>query len=821
MESRTLSNLEYGKVLERLASFAVSEAGAKACRSISPYADAQDACQATELFRQGRQWVQTSRIRLAPFPALDGMFAFVDANNAVLDLDDLFALKQTLAQARAIVDSLSDETGRSAPVWPMLTEMVSRYPWPGQVWSSLTRCIAEDGRLKDESSPDLLLVRQSIRRIHQSCTSKAKAFIASHNLLQYMQDEYITLASDRYVLPLRSNFKGRVPGIIHDYSQTGETCYFEPMFLVEINNELQELKQQEREEERKILAFLTGLFRSERDAVHSVYGLLVLADVLLAKCALADAFSGTALDITEVPADTFSTRTASGANVPAGQVDEADSFNPSSPASPIAFSPAGADTLHLVNARHPLLALTDAGALPVDITLKSGQRALVISGGNAGGKTVCLKTLGLIGLMAMSGLPVPVDAGSSMPAWTQFFAFIGDEQSLEESVSTFTAQVQHLSRAWQMADTGTLVILDEFGAGTDPAQGAALAQAVIDELLERGAMVAAATHFPALKAYALSKEGVRAASVLFDPHTKKPLYRLAYDQVGASQAIDVAREHGMPEAVLQRAQNYLLMDGEDTSALIERLNSLAVTREQELAALKREQKKFTERKAKLEKQTERERKELFTEMQAQSQAILREWKSGKASHKQALKEMAKAREKLVAPVTSQPKAEALRLEDITPGQHLWYLPWNKQAKVEEVDGRRKKIKIDLSGVAMWAALTDVALHKESEKSHPVTGSRGIGNAAGGQKNISKPSSGMTMRVDLRGMRADVAINELSRFIDKAILMSATTVEIIHGRGTGALRKEVHRSLDETPAVAEHRLAPEDLGGDGMTIAELR
>ncbi len=773
MEQRTLHNLEFDKVLGHLAGFAVSEAGAAACRSLAPFARAEEARAATEFFRQGQVWARYTAFRLRQFPPLTGMFEFVSAPANVLDLDDLWALRQVLGLAKELVDSIAEAPG-GAVQWPLLQEAVNRYPWPGQCWSGLARCIGENGQIRDESSPELLLVRQDVRRIHQTCTRKVKEVVQTYNLLQYMQDEFLTLANDRYVLPLKSNFKGRVQGIIHDYSQTGETCYFEPMFLVDLNNELQELKQQEREEERRVLAYLSDLVRNQMDSVRSVHDLLVDVDVLLARCALAAAFDGCAIELSaETP-------------------------------------------LNLREARHPLLALSEKGALSVNLQLKPGQKALVISGGNAGGKTVCLKTIGLISLMAMSGLPVPVAQGSTLPLWTRLFAFIGDEQSIEGHVSTFTAQIRHLSSLWEQADANTLVILDEFGAGTDPAQGAALAQAVIDELLDKDVSIAAATHFPALKAYALSREKVRAASVLFDPNTKKPLYRLAYDQVGASQALDVAREHGMPEVVLRRAESYLLMDGEDTSALIDRLNSLAVSREKEIGDLHKERDKFRSKREKLEERFDRDREKLFGEIQSQAQGVLQDWKAGKVSHKVALKQLAKTREKLVKPeavAAREPEAAPLAIEDVKPGQQLKYLPWGKTGLVEEVDGRRNRIKIDLSGVSMWVEGKDCAFLGEKTSGGDSSAARS-GAMVRAQGNVA-------LRLDLRGMRTDVALSELSRFLDKALLGSVLQVEIVHGRGTGALRKEVHRLLREFPAAADFRLAPEDMGGDGMTIVDFK
>ncbi|WP_290918630.1 endonuclease MutS2 [Halodesulfovibrio sp.] len=766
MEQRTIHNLEFRKVLERLADFAVSEAGTNACLSISPVSSHEEAQEQAQLFRQGQEWSRTVSVTLSSFPDLAGMFSFIDSPTAVLDLDDLWALRQVLVQARDLRASIRVSTDDSP--WPLLLAMVDKFPWPEQCASGLSRCVGDDGLIRDNSSPDLLLIRQEIRRIHQTCTRKVKDFVNSHGILQYLQDEYITLASDRYVLPLKSNFKGRVQGIIHDYSQTGETCYFEPMFLVDLNNELAELKKQEREEEHKVLEFLTGLVRANFGALHGVYSLMVNVDVLLAKCTLASKFNGVALD----------------------------------------FNQKG--NLHLVDALHPLLALSDGGALPVTLELLPEQFALLISGGNAGGKTVCLKTIGLIALMAMSGLPVPVKEGSSIPFWKNIFAFIGDEQSLEENVSTFTAQITNLSAIWDTADDSTLVILDEFGAGTDPAQGAALAQAVIDELLDRGAYVCAATHFPALKAYALSNDRVRAASVLFDPSTKKPLYRLAYDQVGASQALDVAREHGMPDYVLRRAEQYLLMDGEDTSALIDRLNTLAVEREREVTKLDSERQRFEERRKKLNTRYERERDKLFGDIQKEAQNVLNDLKTQKVTHKQALKELAKTRQKLVeANKAEQPKVEALAPQEITPGQTLKYNPWKKSGVVEEIDDKRGKVKINLSGVAMWVNLHDVSFADETNKTVQAP------------RTTVKAERKASFRVDLRGKRADVAISELDSFIDKALLSNIEELEVVHGKGTGALRREIHTYLKNAPAVATFRLAPADLGGDGMTIVELR
>ena len=435
----------------------------------------------------------------------------------------------------------------------------------------------------------------------------------------------------------------------------------------------------------------------------------------------------------------------------------------------------------------------------------------------SGGKTVCLKTLGLCVAMTLSGLPVPAAAGSHLPWFGRVDAFIGDEQSLEDNVSTFTAQIQHLAKAWKHLDSTGLVLLDEFGAGTDPAQGAALAQGVLDGLLDKQTFVLAATHFPALKTYALSREGARAASVLFDPQSKKPLFKLAYDQVGASQALDVAREHGLPESILRRAEHYLLQDGQDTSALLGRLNALAAEREQEIARLRQEQEKARRDTQIMREKTEKERLRLHDEVRAKAGELMRAWKEGRATHKQALKEMSRLRADLAAPVVQEETSVLPQIEHFAPGQQVFHTVFNKRGVVTDVDERRKRVRVDLNGVSLWAAMKDVRQSGQSAQAAAPRAPQRVSPVKAAIANDDAPA----LRLDLRGMRADQAQAEVERFLDKALLSGFSEVEIVHGRGTGALRRQIHDFLRSFPAVARFATAPEDRGGDGMTIVNLR
>ena len=745
IHARTLHALEFGEITAWLAELCRTAAGRERARHLAPLPDAETASEAARLYEEAAVWLERplaeGGFRLAAFPDVSGLLRVMEERrgaSAQPDAEAFWALREMLRQAQAARQSIAvPEAERQ---WPRLLALANAEPLPVQLTAALNRCISDDALLKDESSPELYQVRVELRRLHQSCMRKVKDYAVQYNMLHYLQDEFMTLSSDRYVLPLKSNFKGRMQGIIHDWSQTGETCYFEPMFLVDINNRLQELKHEEREEERKVLAYLADLLRAELPGTHAALRLLAELDLLQAKRALAESMDGRCVPITTA-----------------------------------------AEGIQLLGARHPLLMLAPllrgeaaeseqknrTRVRPLDIVLRPGERALIITGGNAGGKTVCLKTLGLIAAMTMSALPVPAAGGSHLPWFSRLDAFIGDEQSLTDNVSTFTAQIQHLAKAWKHLGESGLVLLDEFGAGTDPAQGAALAQAVLDELIDNRTFVLAATHFPSLKSYALTRESARAASVLFDPASKKPLYKLAYDQVGASQALDVAREYGLPESILRRAEHYLLQDGGDTSALLARLNALAAQREEEVQELRAQQGRAKQQLEHEKDKLRRERQRLHDEVRAQAAELMKAVREGKAGHKQALKELSRLRGSLAEELRPEEVSVLPQVEHFAPGQQVLHLTFNKRGVVTDVDERRSRVRVDLNGVSLWAAMKDVRLAgasaapvaaRASGPVSPVLAAVRAGNEpARPAAATAAPREGSLLRLDLRGQRAEQAV----------------------------------------------------------------
>ncbi len=766
MDSRTFRLLDYDQLLDRVQEYARSEPGSRACAAIAPLADGQRLDQETALLSQALEAGPELQKAVTPFPELHGVFLNLE-QDSIVDEDGLWGLHVVLQageQARKIIGALNPEQFQG------FQAKMKQVSWPERTWTALNRCLDPDGGLRDESSPELLSVRQELRRIHSQCTKKVSDYLHQEKIGPYLQDDYLTISADRYVLAIKTNFKGRLQGIIHDYSQTGETCYFEPMLLVELNNTLQELRQEEREAIQRVLRTLSNVVNQDVRRIRSVFDWMVHLDVMLAKVLLAQDLQGQSISL--------------GQDRP----------------------------LHLRQARHPLLALQGEDVRAVDIDLKPGQRGLIISGGNSGGKTVCLKTLGLISLMAMSALPVPVAAGSTLPLWEQIFVFIGDEQSLQEHQSTFTAQIDHLRSQWGEMNASSLVLLDEFGAGTDPSQGAALAQAVMDGLLDKSAWVVAATHFPALKAYGLTREKVRAATVLFDPQTQMPLYTLGYDQVGGSRALDVARERGLPAEILRRAEEYLLLDGKDSSQLMGRLNELAVARERELEELQRRKQDLEQEHKRVQAKLEEKTGKLLEEIRNHSREVVAQWKAGKRQRKQALRELAEDKNRLREELEAKGIGQAGRSfnRDLQVGDRVLYRSWNRSGVIREMEAKKQRVKLDMGGVTLWVSASEVDYQPQRTSEVRPTPTPAP----------NRPQAGAAGRVDLRGMRAEEAVASLQQSLDQAVLGGSNELEIIHGRGTGALRRAVHEELARIPVVSEYFLANEEQGGDGVTIVRL-
>ena len=826
IHKRTLHALEFDRILQRLSALCQTDTGRERALHLLPFNREDDVLAAQRLYDESLTFATQGKVSLSfgNFPDVSDFLLMVSQRGAArarLDSEAFWALRTVLGLAMQYRDAICVPEGEKS--WPGLRALATNPPLPEALHHALMRCLGDDGNIRDEASPELFQIRSEIRGIHQTVLRRVRSYAEKYNILGYLQDEFMTLSSDRYVLPFKATYKNKLQGIIHDWSQTGETCYFEPMFLIELNNRVQELKREEREEERKVLLFLGNMLEQSLDGAEAAVSLLTELDLLNAKQRFAEAVEGRMVALT----------------------DEQDG-------------------ICLAQARHPLLLLAEQDAQaarnipkgrvhiesmnrikPLDIIFRPGDRVLVVSGGNAGGKTVCLKTLGLCAAMILAGLPVPAGPASHLPFLQRVDAFIGDEQSLEANVSTFTAQIEHLAKAWKHLDSRSLILLDEFGSGTDPAQGAALAQGLLDELLVKHTFVLTATHFPALKGYALATPGTRAASMLFDAETHKPRYILAYDQVGSSQALDVAKEHGLPECILARARHYLLQDGEDTGHLLARLNALALEREEELKDLKARQAQAENAARRYRERLEQDRARLYDEVRAKAQELMQAWKAEKVTHKQALKQMAALRADLARdmekPAAQGTAQEARPVPELAVGDSVTHTVFRKKGIVRDIDTKKHRVRIDLGGVTLWADVNVLTwanknaaqapaapaakprvfgqIRENAKYAQQATGSSRDAHDASAQS--AKHAQDAAFAVDLRGLRAEDALQMLQTNLDKAYLAEMKELEVIHGRGTGALRKAVHAYLATCSQVAEYALAPADRGGDGMTIVTLK
>ena len=763
MDKNTIELLEFNKILSVIAGFCISEAGKKCALELRPETDKEKIQINLNILAEALLY-KNEIIKLElDFPPLDGVFDYLKRKK-ILDEDGLFGVKVFLEKTKSLkefIDSIAFDKTKN------LLERFKHFPWPQQSYQALQRCLDKNGDIKDNASPTLSSIREHIRSIQKRCRKKIIEYIDKYNLTGMLQDEYLTISSDRYVIALKSNFKGKVEGIVHDYSQSGETCYFEPIFLIELNNRLQELKKEEREEINNILKYLTNLIAYDLEKIKILYSLMIEMDLIRAKVLFASEMNGSILSIE--------------------------------------------DKLHIKGVVHPLLYLQKKDKVePIDLILLEGQKGLILTGGNSGGKTVSLKTLGLCALMTYAGLPVPCKEHSTIPFFKNIFVFLGDEQSIEQRLSTFTAQIIKLKNIWPKIDDSTLVLLDEFGTGTDPSQGAALAQAVIESLIEKGSFVFAVTHFPSLKVFALSHRQLRAAMVLFDPITKRPLYKIAYDQVGTSQALDVARKFGMPKEILSKAEKYLLINDKQTTKIIEKLNEITVKREKELEKLKNKIKELDEEKKKLKEKYHTKIQKLIEDISNALRDIVISYKEGKIHRKLAQQKLKQLREKLKNEIDEKREKREVDINQLKVGDEILYIPWNKFGSIEAIDTKKKKLKVNINGVSLWVDPFDISCsgQKENKDSSFVY-------------HIKQTSQNIPLgRLDLRGYRVDEAETELIKFLDQAIYRGISSVEIVHGRGEGILRNFVQDFLKKYPYVKSFSFAPKDRGGDGVTIVEI-
>lgn len=649
--------------------------------------------------------------------------------------------------------------------------------------------IGSRGELLDSASFELADIRRELRQTRNRVKQKLEQMLGSDHLSACFQERLVTVRNGRYVVPLKADHRGQVRGFVQDESSSGQTLYLEPEATLEGNNRIQQLLREEQREERRILLQLAGLVRRDSSALTINQQVLARLDLRLAAGRFSRSCQGSRPQLVAKP-----------------QVE-------------------------LKQAKHPLLMCGPDGsfdcerAVPIDVLLGEGCHALVISGPNTGGKSVALKTLGLLLLMVRSGLHIPCRPESKLYLFHQLFADIGDEQSIAESLSTFSGHLVRVRDILQQADSESLVLLDEAGTGTDPAEGAALALSVLDRLRKQGAKVLLTTHLGQIKAYAQSQDGVESAAVDFDPETLAPRYRLHYGIPGASSAISTARRLGLPAEVLRGAEEYLGERAQDSAELICQLNAQRQQLEQELAAVVAEKEAAVchqQRRLEQLQQLKAKKKEILARAVCQGEQLVADTErrlkrlSKKATTpKEAVNlrsELKDAREEL-KPFKPRRKRQGPVPQQLLAGELVRVTSLGIEARVEQVlDGA---VELVVGGKRLRQPLS--ALEQFEPRRFVESGKKGSGHR---QVRSSREERQLKSKLMLVGKRVDDALPELERFLDDALLGNLRQIEIVHGSGEGVLRRAVREYLAGQTTVTAFYAAPNEQGGENVTIAEL-
>ena len=787
MDQHTLQVLEFHKIRQLVSQKTLSPLGQENALTITPMTDGeqialalQEVTEAVDLFRGGGDFP------LERFEDIRPGLARCLGEGSILEPEELLQLSHILRLCRDLAAFAEDQAG----VYPRLEESIRKLKVLEELRRKIDRKIDPKGQIRDDASRKLRHLRQEQVTIRDRILSTLRSLLSSRSSAQSRSEEVITLREGRYVIPVPSRQRSRVPGVVHDRSASGTTLFIEPAAVLELGNRLREVELEERREVVRILRELTAAVAQVSGPIDANLSILGRLDCIQAKARFAR-------------------------QLPAGVPR---------------ISPDG--VLRLRAARHPLLILLvgeEEEVVPLDLELGGRIRTVLITGPNTGGKTVVLKTLGLLSLMFQAGLPIPAHPDSELPVYGDIYADIGDEQSLEQSLSTFSSHLRQIVKILSRADRNTLVLLDEIGVGTDPEEGAALAISILDALTRRQAHTMATTHFGSLKAYAHDQSDMENASLEFDRRTLRPTYRFHMGLPGSSYALEIAERLGMPEPVVKRASDLIGPKGRKTGEIIADLQDRVIwfdkknaqLRDEE-SRLKRTMEEYEHRLQGVRQEEDRIRERAYRDSElvlAEANALV-EKVVAQIREKQASREVIKEAHRALNEKVSQVKK---RHQELVPepdeppvklnrGDPVWVKSLQAEGEVIASMGRGARYKVQVGNLIMELDGTDLGSPSGPDPERKTPG-RGIDVG----RTLTEDASG---EVDLRGLTADEAVESLERFLDRAFLAGLTTLWVIHGKGTGALRKRVGEFLKDFPGVKGYRLGAWNEGGDGVTVVEL-
>ena len=792
MNQKALSSLEYPKIIERLIEKASSPMGKELCRKLQPSTDinkirlmqTQTKDALTRLFQKGSVSFGSVKDIRGSLKRLE-----IGSSLGIMEILSVCALLENTSRVKAYSrgdrsdlpsDSLDSMFEQLAPLTPLSSE--------------IRRCILSEDEISDDASPALRQVRRNMKvtndRIHTQLSG-----LVNGNARTYLQDSVITMRNGRYCIPVKAEYKGQVPGMIHDQSSTGSTLFIEPMAVVKLNNNMRELELQEQKEIEIILAGLSEQIAEEREAIALNLELMVQLDFIFAR-------AGLAMDM-----------------------------NGSEPV----FNEEG--RVLLKKARHPLI--PKKKVVPIDIRLGDDFDLLIITGPNTGGKTVSLKTVGLLTLMGQAGLHIPALDRSELAIFHEIYADIGDEQSIEQSLSTFSSHMTNIVSFLEKANSRSLVLFDELGAGTDPTEGAALAISILSYLHDKGIRTMATTHYSELKVYALSTPGVENACCEFSVEALRPTYRLLIGIPGKSNAFAISSKLGLSDQIIERAKEQISEQDESFEDVLSSLEENRVTIENERLEIARYKEEIKTLKAQLESRQEKldaQRDRILRQANEEAHKVLEEAKeyadqTMKLFHKfqknnvdtsavererqELRKRMNKAEKNMSDRQETKKPKKQLTAKDIRPGDSVKVLSMNLKGTVGSRPDSKGFLFVQMGIIRSKVHLSDLELVDE-----PVITTPSLQKTGAGKIRMSKSAS-VSTEINLLGRTVDEAIAELDKYLDDAYIAHLKSVRIVHGKGTGALRKGIHDYLRRQKHVSSFRLGEFGEGDAGVTIVDFK
>lgn len=804
MDDKYLQTLEFPKILARLSQHTAFSAGRDLALALKPSPDLEEAQRRQRETSEARKLLEV-KTDLSLGGARDVRPVLKSAGlGATLLPADLLDIRATLISGRTLKRAIT----RLAAQFPLLAAKASLIEECAPVVAEIGRCINDRGEVVDAASQALAHIRRDLKEAHERLLDKLNRIVASPTNAPFLQEPLVTQRGGRYVILLKADFKGRIPGIVHDQSASGATLFIEPLATVELNNRWRELQLEEEREVQRILAALSALVAEEDAFIERTVQVLAELDLAFAKAKYANEIQGVEPQLVLFKAGRAK-----------GQRAASSVQHPGS-------------TIQLQKARHPLL--NPATVVPIDVHLDDSYFVLVITGPNTGGKTVSLKTVGLLGLMAQAGLHIPAEEGSALSVFSGIYADIGDEQSIEQNLSTFSSHTTNIINILGKADSHSLVLLDELGAGTDPSEGSALARAILSHLLRQRITTLVATHYPELKVYAHATPGVENASVEFDLETLAPTYELSIGLPGRSNAFAIASRLGLAAGIVEEAKSLISAEALETEGLLAEIKQAredTVAARQAVEEVQREAQALEEElRARLDR-IEEERREILNaareEARQELAALKEEIRKIRANlavvslqrriPKEEIPEqpLAQAAERLaelernVAPLEPAIRSLLGISEPLRVGDVIWVEGLQASGEVIGLDGDEAEVQVGRFRVK--AGLEE--LEKRAVGSElPPARERVL------TLDVQHPSPGTEL--NLRGLRVEEVIPRLDRYLNDAYLARLPSVRIIHGKGTGALRQAVREQLEGHPLVVSYRPGDQHEGGEGVTVAEL-